>query len=52
MLTKGLLLYKYGCEISINAKVDPHTLFMHTVGVVIGEGCIVGGKNIQRCSVG
>ena len=38
---KSLLQYKYGCEISINAKISPQSLFMHTVGVVIGEGCIV-----------
>lgn len=38
---KGYLLYKYGCELSINAKISPSAKFMHTVGVVIGEGVTV-----------
>ncbi len=38
---KGILLHKYGCEISVNAIVSPQAVFMHYVGIVIGEGCIV-----------
>ena len=38
---KAYLQKKYGCEISRGAVVSPKALFMHTVGVVIGEGAIV-----------
>lgn len=38
---KSYLQYKYGCELSINAKISIKASFMHTVGVVIGEGCII-----------
>lgn len=38
---KSLLQYKYGCEISIHAQISPRAQFMHTVGIVIGEGAVV-----------
>lgn len=38
---KSLLQHKYGCEISIHAKISIRAQFMHTVGIVIGEGCII-----------
>lgn len=38
---KSLLQYKYGCEISVHAQISPKAQFMHTVGIVIGEGAIV-----------
>lgn len=38
---KGFIQSHYGCEISINAVISPKAQFMHTVGVVIGEGCII-----------
>ena len=54
------LLSKYGCELGITASISPKVQFMHTVGVVIGDGCVLeegvkiysnvvlGRKNIQR----
>lgn len=38
---KNYLLHKFSCELSINAKISPKVLFMHTTGVVIGEGVII-----------
>lgn len=38
---KGYLQNHCGCEISINAIISPKVQFMHTVGVVIGEGCVI-----------
>lgn len=38
---KGYLQNHYGCEISINATISPKAQFIHTVGVVIGEGSII-----------
>ena len=38
---KSYILQKYGCELSINAEISPRAQFMHTVGVVIGDGCKV-----------
>lgn len=38
---KNHLQSKYGMELSYNAKIHPQVMFMHTVGVVIGEGCEV-----------
>lgn len=38
---KNYIQSKYGMELSIKAVVHPQTMFMHTVGVVIGEGCVV-----------
>ena len=57
---KSHLQYKYGCEIAVNATISPAASFMHTVGVVIGEGVIIdqnvtiysgvclGRKDIQK----
>ena len=38
---KSYLHKRYGCELSINAEISPKCEFMHTSGVIIGEGCIV-----------
>ena len=38
---KSYLQKRYGCELSINAKISPKAEFMHTVGVIIGEGVVV-----------
>ena len=38
---KSHLQYKYGCEIAVNAAISSKASFMHTVGIVIGEGVIV-----------
>lgn len=38
---KGYLQNHYGCEISINAIISTRAQFMHTVGVVIGEGSVI-----------
>ncbi len=38
---KSHLQYKYGCEISVNARISPAVSFMHTVGVVIGEDVVI-----------
>ncbi len=38
---KGYLQNHYGCEISVNAIISTKVQFMHTVGVVIGEGVII-----------
>lgn len=38
---KAHMQKKYGCEISKGAIISPKALFMHTVGVVIGEGAII-----------
>lgn len=38
---KGYLQNHYGCEISVNAIISTKVQFMHTVGVVIGEGCVI-----------
>lgn len=40
---KSYLHKRYGCEISINACVSPQAEFMHTTGVIIGEGVVVLG---------
>lgn len=56
---KHHFLSKYGCELGVTAEISPKTQFMHTTGVVIGDGCLVeegvkiyssvvlGRKNIQ-----
>lgn len=31
----------YGCELSVKAVISPKCSFMHTSGVVIGDGCVV-----------
>jgi len=41
---KAYMQKKYGCEISCHASISPSSIFMHTVGVVIGEGVIVEEK--------
>lgn len=41
MCCKNYLQRHYGCELSVNAAISTKTLFMHCVGVVIGDGCIV-----------
>lgn len=38
---KSYLLKRYGCELSINARISPKAEFMHTIGIIIGEGVIV-----------
>lgn len=38
---KSHLQFKYGCELSINAAISPAASFMHTVGVIIGEGVVI-----------
>lgn len=39
---KNKLLKNYGCELSINAFISPKVQFMHTTGVVIGDGVEIG----------
>lgn len=48
---KNYMLHKYGCELSIRAKISPKAMFMHTTGVVIGDGSVIrgGGKDLFRC---
>ena len=41
---KAHLQSSYGCELSRRAVISPKALFMHTVGVVIGEGVVVEDK--------
>ena len=41
MCLKVHLQRKYGCELSINADISPKASFMHTTGVVVGEGCTI-----------
>lgn len=55
---KSYLHKRYGCEISINAVVSPRVEFMHTTGVIIGEGVVVlegvkfyGNVNLGRKDV-
>ena len=38
---KNYFLHKFGCELSIYAEISPRALFMHTTGVVIGEGMVI-----------
>ena len=38
---KAYMQNRYGCEIAVHAIVSPKVSFMHTVGVIIGEGVIV-----------
>lgn len=38
---KGYLYTHFGCEISVNAQISTKAMFMHTVGVVVGEGCVI-----------
>lgn len=38
---KSHMQYKYGCEISVNACISPAIDFMHTVGVVVGDGVVI-----------
>lgn len=40
---KSYLHKRYGCEISIHAIVSPRAEFMHTTGVIIGEGVTISG---------
>ena len=42
---KNYLLHKFGCELSIDARISTKAMFMHTTGVVIG-----GGGNNRRWS--
>ncbi len=50
-MLKEFLLSNYGCEISINAKISPKAVFMHTVGIVIGEGCVIEEKVVLYSGV-
>ncbi|VTS24360.1 serine acetyl transferase [Streptococcus porcinus] len=40
-LIKNYILSKYSCELSIHAQISPKAEFMHTTGVVIGEGAVI-----------
>lgn len=40
---KSYLHKRYGCELSINAKISPNVSFMHTTGVIVGEGVTISG---------
>lgn len=50
-MLKVHIQHKYGCELSINANISPKCQFMHTVGIVIGEGCTVGEGTIIYSNV-
>lgn len=44
---KSYLHKRYGCELSVNAKISPNVSFMHITGVVVGDGVtILGGVKI------
>lgn len=38
---KNYMQSKYGCELGIDAKISTKVEFMHTVGVVIGNGVVI-----------
>lgn len=41
-LINNRIYYRYNCCIAIHSDIDPSVLFPHPVGVVIGEGVVVG----------
>lgn len=38
---KSYIQSHYGMELSTGATISPKVKFMHTVGIVVGEGCVV-----------
>lgn len=38
---KNYMLNKWGMELGITAQISPKVLFMHTTGVVIGDGAVL-----------
>ena len=51
---KTYLLKHYGCELSVNAEISPKCIFMHTTGIIIGEGVVIspGVKFYGRNTLG
>lgn len=47
LLLNRKIIKKYACHISPKAKIAPTVVFPHPVGIVIGDGAVVG----DRCTV-